>query len=113
MNRLHNVICASGWWNRSVERDLLPWALQGVSLGDEVLELGPGFGATSGVLARRCDKLTVLELDDGYCRRLHARLGDKVAVTQGDATRGARADYASLAHTELGFAPRRCLTMRG
>ena len=31
--------------------------------------------------------LIVLELDDGYCRRLHAQLGDKVAVTQGDATR--------------------------
>ena len=58
-----------------------------MALGDEVLEFGPGFGATTRVLARRCDKLTVLELDDGYCRRLRAQLGEKVTVTQGDATR--------------------------
>ena len=87
MNRLHNLICSSGWWARSVERELLPWALDGVALGDEVLEFGPGFGATTRVLARRCNKLSVLELDDGYCRRLRAQLGDNVAVTQGDATR--------------------------
>ena len=87
MNRLHNLICSSAWWARSVEHELLPWALDGVSLGDEVLEFGPGFGATTRVLALRCDKLSVLELDAGYCRRLRAQLGDKVAVTQGDATR--------------------------
>jgi SAM-dependent methyltransferase len=87
MNRLHNLICSSGWWARGVERELLPWALDGVSLGDAVLEFGPGFGATTRVLARRCNRLTVLELDEGYCRRLRAQLGDKVAVKQGDATR--------------------------
>lgn len=87
MNRLHNLICSSGWWARRVEHELLPWALDGVPLGDEVLEFGPGFGATTRVLARRCAKLRVLELDEGYCRRLRAQLGDKVAVTHGDATR--------------------------
>jgi ubiquinone/menaquinone biosynthesis C-methylase UbiE len=86
MNRLHNVICSSGRWARSVERELLPWALQGVPLDGEVLEVGPGFGATTRVLARRCHKLSVLELDDGYCRRLKNQLGDEVAVTHGDAT---------------------------
>ena len=39
------------------------------------------------MLAGRCDKLSVLELDDGYCRRLQDQLGDQVAVMQGDATR--------------------------
>lgn len=87
MNRLHNLICSSGWWSRTVERELVPWALHGVPLGEEVLEFGPGFGATTRVLARRCDNLSVLELDDGYCRRLRAELGNKVAVTQGDAAR--------------------------
>jgi ubiquinone/menaquinone biosynthesis C-methylase UbiE len=87
MNRLHNLICSSGWWARGVERELLPWALQGVLLEGEVLEFGPGFGATTRVLAQRCEELTVLELDDGYCRRLRTQLGDRVTVTQGDATR--------------------------
>jgi hypothetical protein len=46
------MICSSRWWARSVERELVPWGLKGVNLGDDVLEIGPGFGATSRVLAR-------------------------------------------------------------
>jgi hypothetical protein len=42
MNRFHGLICSSGWWARSVERQLLPWGLDGVDLGEEVLEIGPG-----------------------------------------------------------------------
>jgi SAM-dependent methyltransferase len=86
MNRVHNLVCSSGWWGRAVDRELLPWALDRVPLGDDVLEFGPGFGATTRVLARRCSKLHVLELDEGYCQRLQSQLGDKVAVMQGDAT---------------------------
>ncbi len=88
MNRVHNVICSSGWWSRRVERELLPWGLKGCELGDTiVLETAPGFGATTRVLARRMPQLTVLELDEGYCRRLRCELGDRVSVVQGDATR--------------------------
>jgi len=86
VNRVHNLICSSGWWSRAVDRELLPWALEGVDLGDDVLEFGPGFGATTQVLARRGCKLHVLELDEGYCRRLRSQLGDTVAVMHGDAT---------------------------
>jgi len=86
MNRAHGVICSSGWWARTVERELLPWALAGVELGDDVLEIGPGFGATTRVLAEHVPALSVLELDSGYCERLRRRLGDRVEVMQGDAT---------------------------
>ena len=55
--------------------------------GDDVLEIGPGFGATTRVLVQRFGKVNVLELDARYCRRLRASLGDAVTVTQGDATR--------------------------
>lgn len=92
MNRVHNLLCSSGWWARSVERELLPWALDGVALGEEVLEFGPGFGATTRVLAARPVRLSVLELEPGYCRRLRAGLGDRVSVRQGDATRMPFAD---------------------
>lgn len=57
-----------------------------LKLGDDVLEFGPGFGATTRVLARKPGKLDVLELDERYCRRLRAELGESVTVTQGDAT---------------------------
>jgi len=36
MNRVHGLICSSGWWARSVERKLLPWGLDGVDLGEHV-----------------------------------------------------------------------------
>lgn len=86
MNRLHSVICSSGRWRRIVERELLPWGLGEAELGDDVLEIGPGFGATTRVLAGRASALTVLELDEGYCERLRSELADSVTIVQGDAT---------------------------
>lgn len=86
MNRVHGVICSSRWWGRTVERELLPWGLSKLELGDDVLEIGPGFGATTKVLAERPGALTVLELDPGYCERLRRELPERVQVVQGDAT---------------------------
>ena len=54
-----------------------------------MLEIGPGFGATTRVLARQLDRMSVIELDPGYCERLRAELGNgsgSVSVVQGDAT---------------------------
>ncbi len=87
MNTIHNLICSSGRWAGRVERELLPWGLNGVELGDDVLEIGPGFGATTRVLARRSGRLSVLELDPDYCVKLRHALGAQVEVTEGDATR--------------------------
>jgi SAM-dependent methyltransferase len=86
MNYAHALICSSGWWARTVERELLPWGLAGVDLGDEVLEVGPGFGATTKVLARALRSLTVLELDPRYCARLRRELPADVEVVEGDGT---------------------------
>lgn len=86
MNWPHAVICSSGWWARTVERELLPWALADVDLGDDVLEIGPGFGATTRVLARRTGSLTVLELSESYCERLRRTLDAAVEIVQADAT---------------------------
>jgi len=46
MNWFHQQVCRSGRWRRRLQRELLPWALKGVELGDDVLEIGPGPGAT-------------------------------------------------------------------
>ncbi len=70
-----------------MKRDLIPWGLDGIALGGDVLEIGPGFGATTRLLAARVPRLSVLEIDAGYCRQLRAELGDTVTVTQGDASR--------------------------
>jgi len=87
MNELHRLICASSWWARGVEGKLIPWALDGVEPGDDVLEVGPGFGATTRILARRPGNLTALELEERYCRRLRRELPSEVDVVQGDGTR--------------------------
>jgi ubiquinone/menaquinone biosynthesis C-methylase UbiE len=92
MNRLHSIICSSGRWQKVVERELLPWGLKEAELGDDVLEIGPGFGATTRVLAKRVPALTVVELDEGYCERLRRELPASVTVVQGDATAMSFAD---------------------
>ncbi len=93
MNRVHNLLCSSGWWARRAEHELVPFGIDGVELGDDVLEVGPGFGATTRVLAPQLPRLTVLELDPRYCERLRRELANgngsgapPVTVTEGDAT---------------------------
>ena len=86
MNRIHNLICSSSWWDRRVERDLIPWGLSGLDLGEDVLEMGPGLGATTRLLARGDYRLTALELDQSYCERLQRELGPEISVVRGDAT---------------------------
>jgi ubiquinone/menaquinone biosynthesis C-methylase UbiE len=86
MNRAHAVVCSSGRWARRVEHELLPWGLDGLDLGDDALEIGPGFGATTSVLARGGGALTVVELSDGYCQRLRRKLGERVEIVNADAT---------------------------
>ena len=87
MNPIHNLICSSQWWSRRVEHDLIPWGLRDVELGDDVLEIGPGFGATTRLLVRErgARRLTVVELEERYCQKLRAELADAVTVVQGDA----------------------------
>jgi SAM-dependent methyltransferase len=103
MNRIHNVLCASGWWAGVVERELVPFGIDGIDLGEDVLEIGPGFGATTRVLAERMDRLSVLELDPRYCERLRSELDAAVSVTQGDATQ--------LPYPDARFSAVLCFTM--
>src|ERR1700729_1288555 len=92
MNFAHNRLCAGKGWAEFVDATLLPWGLADVQLGGTGLGGGPGFGATTRRLADRASSLTVLELDQRYCRKLTAELGDRVEVTQGDATQMPYAD---------------------
>jgi SAM-dependent methyltransferase len=87
MNREHLELCASDEW-RQVLRDLvLPYALAGARLGDDVLEVGPGPGVTTDLLRADLPRLTAVELDDDLAGALAARLaGTNVEVVHGDAT---------------------------
>jgi SAM-dependent methyltransferase len=87
VNLAHRVYCGTGHWARGVEGDLMPWALDGAELGEEVLEIGPGLGATTKVLAERLPgRLTVIELQHSSVERLRERFAPTVDVVEGDAT---------------------------
>jgi SAM-dependent methyltransferase len=86
MNRVHHIYCASRHWRRTIERERLPWGLEGVDLGDDALEIGPGLGATTRVLARNPGRLTVIELEHSSAERLRGEFEPGVEVVEGDAT---------------------------
>ena len=85
MNWFHRQVCRSGRWRRRLERDLLPWILEGVELGGDVLEIGPGPGVTTDLLRGRTQRLTALEVDAVAAVALQRRLnGAGVRVVHGD-----------------------------
>ena len=87
MNWIHGRLCRSEWWRKKVRRELLPWVLRGLDLGDYPLEIGSGPGLTSEVLRLKCTRLTCLEIDPILAAALAARLGSgNVTVQQGDAS---------------------------
>jgi SAM-dependent methyltransferase len=104
VNLLHRRYCRSDRWARVVERRIAPGALDGVDLGDEVLEVGPGPGRTTEVLRLRVRRLTALEIDEQLARSLGARLGGAgVTVVRGDGT--------AMPFADASFTGAVCLTM--
>jgi len=86
MNRFENWFCGSSFWRIVTERRLLPWLISGYSLGDHVLEIGAGPGATTRELQRRSPRVTSLEYDHAYAAKLRARQTGPIAhVLQADA----------------------------
>ena len=66
---------------------IIPWALQDTDLGNDVLEVGPGFGATTDVLRERVPRLTAVEIDEELASSLASKLaGTNVEVLHGDGT---------------------------
>lgn len=87
MNRFHRWYCGSWLWTREITR-VASWALQGVDLGSNVLEIGPGRGHTTELLRQRVDRLTAVEIDPELAAGVRARFADagNVAVETADAT---------------------------
>ena len=87
MNWFHRQVCRSTRWRRRLEGELLPWALQGVELGDDVLEVGPGPGLTTELLRGQTKRLTALEVELDAATALRQRLGSSgLRVVHGDGT---------------------------
>ena len=86
MNTFENWFCGSSLWRLVTERKLLPWILSGYALGDHVLEVGAGPGATTDELLRRAGRVTSLDYDPSFVSKLAKRhRNSNVTVVRGDA----------------------------
>jgi len=94
VNRAHHFYCSRESWKRHVREDLVPVATEGVDLGEDVLEVGPGFGPATDALAERVPRLTALEIDPRLAVALRKRLGHRVEVREGDGSHLPFADDA-------------------
>lgn len=104
MNRYHRRLCRSDAWAKKVCTTILPSVLDGLDVGTDVLELGPGPGRTTEQLLDVVPRLTALELDGEGARRLRERLPDpRLTVVEGDAT--------AMPFPDASFDAVLCLTM--
>ncbi len=86
MNLLHHWILNSSYWKRTVIEEIVPWGLAGADLGNNVLELGPGPGVTTGLLRQSPGRLTCVEIDPKLAHSLRRRFaGSNVTVVNADA----------------------------
>lgn len=79
-------LCSSAEWADTVRQQIIPWVMDGLVLGDDVLEIGPGPGRTTEVLVTLAERLTAAEVDPELASALQARLGAAVEVVHADAT---------------------------
>ena len=104
VNKAHER-CGSDEWRQAIRDVILPWALGETDLGDDVLEVGPGYGATTDVLSESVARLTSVEIDDELAAMLTDRFADvpTVEIVRGDAT--------ALSYADDRFTGAACFTM--
>ena len=96
MNKAHEM-CGSDEWRQAMREVILPWALGDTDLGDDVLEVGPGYGATTDVLSQAVPRLTSVEIDDELAAMLTRPLRRRAVGRD----RQRRRDVASVRRRQL------------
>lgn len=87
MNENHRRLCASAEWGEYIRDELLPWVIGDRSLGETVLEIGPGPGLTTDLLRTRTAELVTVDADPETARSLVRSFeGTNVTVIHADAT---------------------------
>jgi ubiquinone/menaquinone biosynthesis C-methylase UbiE len=104
VNEAHEF-CGSDEWRQIIREQILPWVIGETDLGDDVLEVGPGYGATTDVLATMTPRLRSVEIDPGLAAMLRERFTDSpsVQIIDGDAT--------ALDFSDQTFTGAACFTM--
>ena len=104
MNEAHQA-CGGDEWRGMMRNVILPWAIGEVELGDDVIEVGPGYGATTDVLRESIAHITSVEIDEQLVAMLTERFADarNVEIVHGDGT--------ALDYPDDRFSGAACFTM--
>lgn len=104
MNEAHQA-CGGDEWRSVMREHILPWALGEVDLGDDVLEVGPGYGATLDVLSESPAHITSVEIDEELVALLKDRFAgaSNVEIVHGDGS--------ALPYPDDRFSGAACFTM--
>jgi SAM-dependent methyltransferase len=88
MNEQHETFCRSPEWATLLQDEIIGPLVSGLKLGEELLELGPGPGASTDWLRHRVGRVVALEVDPEAAALLHAAYdATNVEVVVGDCTR--------------------------
>jgi ubiquinone/menaquinone biosynthesis C-methylase UbiE len=116
VNENHARLCPSPEWAQHLHGDVLPAIINGVALGGELLEVGPGPGAATDWLRTRVRRVVAVEHDESAADALAVRFAHtNVEVVHGDATALGFADASfdsAAAFTMLHHVPSRVLQTR-
>jgi ubiquinone/menaquinone biosynthesis C-methylase UbiE len=103
MNTNH-ALCATGEWSEYMRDEVVTYMTAHADLGQSMLEIGPGPGASTEWLRHRVKRLVAMELDVSLADDLAQRYaGTNVEVVVGDATK--------LAYPDGSFDSVGCFTM--
>ena len=87
MNEQHRICCGGPEWAALVRDSVIPWVTRGIELGGHLIEVGPGYGATTDVLRTMVPLMTSVEIDDQLASALVTRFANtNVTVLNADAT---------------------------
>ncbi|MGH3096431.1 MAG: class I SAM-dependent methyltransferase [Streptosporangiales bacterium] len=104
MNENHAKLCPSPEWAAHLHEEVLSDLIDGIDLGDVMLEVGPGRGAATDWLRHRVGRLVAVERDADAADVLAAKQASgNVEVVRGD---GARLDFDDATFDAAG-----CFTM--
>lgn len=85
MNKWHELL-STPEWAAFLHEEVLPVVTHGVDLGDDLLEIGPGPGASTDWLRHRVKRLVAIELEPEAAAKLAERFaGTNVEAVTGDA----------------------------
>lgn len=80
MNTDYAELCSSPEWAQHIAEAVLPAVIGQLTLGDEVLEIGPGYGASTTQLVKTVPSLTAVEVDETLVAELAAAFPEATVV---------------------------------